>query len=51
VLPNPSVELALVIIPSTNLPAPVLIAFVEPVDRVECAHNRFELDVNDAVFV
>jgi hypothetical protein len=46
-----SMELALVVVLGTDLPAPELPAFVEPVDGVESAQHGLEVDVDYAVFV
>lgn len=48
---NARVELALVIVLGGDLPASELPSFVEPVDGVESAEHRLEVDVNYAVLV
>jgi hypothetical protein len=50
-LPNIRSELALVVEASPNLLAIELVAFVEAIDSIECAHDGLELEVYDAVLV
>jgi hypothetical protein len=51
VIIDASMELALVVVLSTNFPAPELPAFIESVDGIEGAQHGLEVDVDYAVFV
>jgi hypothetical protein len=51
VLPNPSMELSLIIILRTNLTTSEFVPFVKAIDSIESAHDRFKLDIYHTVLV